>query len=43
MVEVTVVVCDALSGRDLISRYIKEETLVEHIIEGLTKAGMKIG
>jgi hypothetical protein len=28
--------------RDLISRYVKEEELVEHMMDGLQKAGVRI-
>lgn len=29
-------------SRQLLGRFIKEESLIEHVIEGLTKAGMKV-
>jgi hypothetical protein len=29
-------------GKYLISRYVKEEELVDHIVEGLKKAGLSI-
>jgi hypothetical protein len=33
---------DIETRRDLIGRYVKEEDLVQHIVEGLRKAGLKI-